>query len=208
MVTVATTAAAQVLLRPDDRRFLEPFLGRQLTAGQAASAAGVSVEQMAYRVRAFTQRGLLRVAGTVPRKGRAMTLYEAAAELRAPLELLPYEDLRSFFALVDAGMRDVFLSSLARLADRSGLRDWVVRVYRGDDSDIRVDLAPESGAWDPSVMLAKQAPAVVLNWVPLTLDATQAKELQRELLQLVGRYQRGSQEPSHLMGLFLSPAEM
>jgi hypothetical protein len=205
---VESTPAAQVLLRPAERRFLEPFVGRQLTAGQAARELGLPVEQMAYRVHAFTARGLLRVSGTVPRKGRPMTLYEGPQELRAPLALLPYEDVRGFFALVDAGLRDVFLSNLARLADRSGLRDWLVRVYRAQDDTVRVDLAPSGGAWDPAVMLEDRVPAVVLNWVPLALDARQAKDLQRELLTLIGRYQGGTGAPSHLLGLFLTPAHL
>ena len=71
------------------------------------------MEQVAYRVHAFTRRGLLRVSGAVPRKGRAMTTYEGAQELRAPLALFPYEDVRGFFRMLDSGMRDLFLSDLA-----------------------------------------------------------------------------------------------
>jgi hypothetical protein len=206
---VASVAAARVLLRPEERRWLEPFLGRRLTAGQAARELGVPVEKMAYRVQALSRQGLLAAAGSVPRKGRAMTLYTAPAELRAPLDLLPYEDVRGFFELVDSGLRGVYLSGLARLADRSGLRDWVVRLHRGPDGPVRLDLAPAGGDWDPAVLTADRVPAVVFNWVPLALDARQAKELQRELLALIGRYHGGGDRPpTHLLGLFLSPAEM
>jgi hypothetical protein len=198
-----------VLLRPEERRFLEPFLGRELGAAQAARELGLPVEQLAYRVQALTRKGLLSVSGSTPRKGRPITLYTAAAEIRAPLELLPYEDVRGFFRLVDSGLREAFLASLARLADRSGLHDWVVRLYRANDGAIRLDLAPSGGAWDPAALLADRAPAVVFNWVPLTLTASQAKELQRELLGLVARHHAGSDgEPTHLLGLFLTPAKL
>ena len=205
---MTSTAAARVLLRPDERRFLEPFLGRELTAAQAGRELGLPVEQLAYRVRALTRKGLLRVSGMAPRKGRAMTMYRAAEEIRAPLELLPYEDVRGFFELVDSGLRGVYLTSLARLADRSGLRDWVVRLYRADDGSVRLDLAPSRGAWDPAVLLSERAPAVVFNWVPVALDDRQAKELQRELLALVGRYSGQAAAPTHLLGLFLTPAKL
>jgi len=205
VLTVSSTSAAQVLLRPGDRRYLEPFLGREIGAAEAARELGLPVEQLAYRVRALTAKGLLRVAGTRQRKGRPITLYAAAEEIRAPLALLPYDDVRSFFGLVDDGLRQVFLASLAQLADRSGLHDWVVRLYR-DDGALRLDLAPGDGAWDPAVLLSHRAPAVAFNWVPVSLDDASAKDLQRELYELLGRYAGRPGAPTHLMGLFLTPA--
>ncbi len=207
-MAVTSTAAARILLRPEERRFLEPFLGRELSAGQAARELGLPVEQLAYRVHALTAKGLLEPTRTVPRKGRAVTLYQAPGRIQASLDLLPYEDVRGFFHLVDSGLRDLFLASLARLADRAGLRDWVVRLYRDDDGGIRLDLAPAGGAWDPAVLLSDTAPAVVFNWVPLALDHQQAKRLQREMVDLIARYQRQATGPTHLMGLFLTPAEI
>ncbi len=196
-----------MLVRPEERRFLEPFVGRELGAAQAARELGLPVEQLAYRVRSLASKGLLRPTGTLARKGRAITLYAAADEIRAPLALLPYEDVRGFFRLVDSGLREVFLTSVARLADRSGLKDWTVRLHRAEDGGIRLDLAPAGGEWDPDALLAEQAPAVVLNWVPLALTAGQAKDLQRELLALLGRYGTAAQgPPTHLLGLFLTPA--
>ena len=177
-------------------------------AAEAARELGVPVEQLAYRARALARKGLLTVSGTLPRKGRAITLYAAATEIRAPLDLLPYADVRDFFELVDAGLRDVFLSSLARLADRSRLRDWIVRLYRAEDASIRLDLAPSSGIWDPGVLLEERAPAVVFNWVPLALTGQQAKELQHELLQLIARYHGSPDTPTHLLGVFLTPADL
>lgn len=206
VLTVSSTAAAQVLLRPGERRFLEPFLGREIGAAEAARELGLPVGQLAYRVRALAAKGLLTVTGSAPRAGRAITLYRAADEIRAPLALLPYDDVRSFFGLVDDGLRQVFLASLARMADRAGLRDWVVRLHRADDGGIRLDLAPEGGAWDPAVLLGERAPAVAFNWVPVALGDAEAKELQRDLLALVGRYAGRPGAPTHLLGVFLTPA--
>jgi predicted ArsR family transcriptional regulator len=113
---VSSPAAARILLRPEERRFLEPFLGRELSAAQAARELGLPVEQLAYRVRALTAKGLVQVTRTVPRKGRAVTMYRVPTEIRASLDLLPYEDVRGFFSLVDSDLREVFLASPARSA--------------------------------------------------------------------------------------------
>ena len=207
-MAVSSTAAARMLLRPEERRFLEPFLGRELSAGQAARELGLPVEQLAYRVRVLTAKGLLQVTRTVPRKGRAVTMYRGPTEIQASLDLLPYEDVRGFFALADSGLRDVFLASLARLADRAGLRDWVVRLRRADDGDIRLDLAPSGGVWDPGVLLSEHAPPVAFNWVPLALGPREAKQLQHELVALIARYQRPATPTTHLLGLFLTPLDL
>ncbi len=201
----ASTAAAQIVLRAEDRRFLEPFLGRELGPAEAAREAGVSVEQMAYRVRALYGKGLLRVSGQRSRKGRVITLYRAAPEIRVPLDLLPYADVREFFALADRSLREVFWSSLARLADRSSMGDWVIRLYRSADGTVRLDLAPAGGEWDLGQLLTERAPAVAFHWVPLAVTRAEAKELQRELTALLGRYPIATDTPSHLLGLFLTP---
>ncbi len=190
-MAVTSTAAARILLRPEERRFLEPFIGRELSAGQAAREVGLPVEQLAYRVHALTAKGLLQMTRAVPRKGRAITMDRAPTEIQPSLDLLPYEDVRGFFGMVDSGRRDLFLAGLVRWGDRAGLRDWVVRLYRAEDGGIRLDLAPAGGAWDPAVLLSDEAPAVVFNWVPLALDHREAKQLQDEMVALIARITSG-----------------
>ena len=167
------------------------------------------MEQMAYRVQAMARAGLLRVAGRRTRAGRDIVLYRAPDEIRAPLRVLDEGDVRDFFRTVDQPMREAFLDALTRRAGRAGLGDWVVRLYRDEDTRIRVDLAPHGGAWDAAVLLAANAPAVTFNWVPLALTPQDAKELQRELIALLGRYiphvPRPGDEPNHVLGLFLTP---
>lgn len=203
----SSSKAARTVLDPAERRYLEPFLGRELGAAEAASEVGVTLAKMAYRVHALTSKGLLQVSGQRPRHGRSVTLYRAAAEIQIPLALLPYSDLRDFFALADAGLRDVFLSSLARLAGRSGFQDWMIRLYRAHDETVRLDLSPSDEDWDPTQMLKTNAPAITFNWVPLALTRAEAKELQRDLTAILGRYHVATSSPSHLLGLFLTPTE-
>ncbi|WP_062356742.1 hypothetical protein [Herbidospora yilanensis] len=205
--TLTTAAAAHILLRPDERRFLEPFMGRERGTAEAARELGVTVEQMAYRVRALSAKGLLEAVGRQPRKGRAIVVYRAAAEIRAPLGLLPQADLHHLFDLVDEGARTAFLAALARQAGRAGLLDWVVRCRREGDQ-VRLDMTPADGDWNPTTLLNEAAPAVLFNWAPLALDAQQAKVLQRELLEVLSRLPVSTSAPTHLLGLFLTPVEL
>ncbi|WP_061298320.1 hypothetical protein [Herbidospora cretacea] len=204
--TLTTAAAAHILLRPDERRFLEPFMGRERGTAEAAREVGVTVEQMAYRVRALSAKGLLEIAGRRPRKGRAIVVYRAAAEIRASLGLLPEADIHHLFDLVDQGTRTAFLAALARQAGRAGLLDWVIRCRREGDQ-VHLDMTPSEGDWNPTTLLNEAAPAVLFNWAPLALDAQQAKALQRELMEVLSRLPVSTSAPTHLLGLFLTSVE-
>lgn len=202
---ITTASAARLLLRPEERRFLEPFVGRELSATQAAREIGVTVEKMAYRVRALLAKDLLEVTREIARKGRPITMYRAAQELRAPLKLLPEADVLNLFGLVDEGTRATFLTSLAKQANRAGLGSWVVRCYRARDNQVHLDMTPASDEWNPTSLLSEGAPAIAFNWVPIALSDQQAKALQRELLTLLARQPVSTAEPTHLLGLFLTP---
>lgn len=207
--TVADVTAARIVLQPERRRFLEPFLGRDRSPAQAARELGLPVEQVAYRVKAMVRAGLLRPVDTRARAGRPITRYRAPAEIRAPLMVLPDGDARDFFRLIDEPMRDAFLAALARLAGRAGLGDWCVRLYRDELERVRLDLAAGEGGWEPSMMLDPRHPSVMFNWVPLALDAAAAKALQAELFDVVRRWAERVPPPgrkaTHQVGLFLTP---
>jgi hypothetical protein len=209
LLTLDDAGAARIVLQPHRRRFLEPFVGRERSAGEAADELGLPVEQVAYRVQAMLRAGLLRAVHTRARAGRPITLYRAPAEIRAPLMVLPDGDARDFFRLIDEPMRDTFLASLATLAGRAGLGDWTVRLYRDESHGIRLDLAAGTGGWDPSMMLDRRHPAIMFNWIPLALSQDEAKQLQGELMQVLARWAHRvpAQEraPTHQAGLFLTP---
>lgn len=165
---------------------------------------------MSYRVRSLMGHGLLERAGSVARKGRPMTLYQAPSKLEAPLDLLPYDDVRGYFERVDAVGRELFLSALAARAARARLAQWVVQLYRADDGGVHLDLAAERGQVSPSDLQAPAAPAIAFNWIPAHLSPEEAKELQHELAALVARFadtQDGAGEPTHLLGVFLTPLD-
>lgn len=207
LLTLTDLAAARIVLQQPRRRFLEPFVGRDRSVGEAAEELGLSVEQMAYRVQAMVRARLLYATAQRARAGRPVTIYRAPAEIRAPLAVLSEGDVRDFFRSVDEPMRAAFFDALMRLSTRAGLGDWVVRLYR-DDGHIRLDMAPGEGTWDPSILLEDEAPAVMFNWVPLHLDPHAAKLLQRELFAVIGKHigkvPRSGERASHQLGIFLT----
>jgi hypothetical protein len=207
LLTLTEVAAARIVLQQPRRRFLEPFIGRDRSVGEAARETGLSVEQMAYRVQAMVRSKLLFATTRRARAGRPITIYRAPAEIRAPLAVLSEGDVRDFFRSVDEPMRETFFAALMRQSTRAGLGDWVVRLYR-EDGHIRLDMAPKEGAWDPSVLLEDTVPAVMFNWVPLKLDRHTAKLLQRELFAVIGKHignvARAGERASHQLGIFLT----
>jgi len=195
-------AAARMLLDDEHRRYLLPFLGTEHGTAEVAGLLGESVERTAYRVRTLAARGLLRATSERTRAGRAVQVYRAAAELRAPVTALPMADVTRLFELVDRTGRDAFLAGLSRLAVEAGLFDWSLR-FRAEQGSPRFDLySPTLADRDPT---GADAPAVVFNWVPLAVDAATAKRLQRRLLEVVADQPVATARPTHLLGVFLAP---
>lgn len=195
--------AAQMLLDASDRRYLVPFLGEERSVGQVAALLGETVERTAYRVRRLASRGLLTVVRNEPRKGRAVTIYCAAAEIRAPLAQLPMSDITRLFEAVDAEGRNAFLSALSNLAVGAGVFDWALRLHRADDGTQRFELT--SSATKDGALQNDRTPAIVFNWVPALLDDESAKQLQRDIIALVDNLPISDSAPTHLAGFFLTP---
>ncbi|MFC0680069.1 hypothetical protein ACFFGH_19715 [Lysobacter korlensis] len=200
---LADAAAAQILLDPEDRRYLVPFLGQERSTAQTAALLGETVERTAYRVRRLASRGLLTAVRQEPRKGRAVTIYRAAAEIRAPLAQLPMSDITRLFDALDTSGREAFLAALSRLAVRSGVFDWALRLHRADDGSQRFDLT--SHVTEGGALQDDRSPAIVFNWVPARLDDVTAKQLQRDMLALVAGLPVSDTAPTHLAGFFLTP---
>ncbi|MBA2664529.1 MAG: helix-turn-helix transcriptional regulator, partial [Chloroflexi bacterium] len=72
--------AAALLVDPDERRYFEPFLGRERTVTEAARELGVPPNGMRYRVRRMAKLGLLRIVREQPRAGRPMRVYRSVAD--------------------------------------------------------------------------------------------------------------------------------
>lgn len=145
--TVGTEAQARLLARPEARRYLEPFIGQQRTAGEAARELGVSLERLLYHLRQLRAAGLLLEVGARRRAGRPERLYRAVADaFIVPFGLTPFADLEEQYQRQSAP-----LERLERRASIRRLREQNLQnrlVYRDTTGEINSETAlPEGLAW-------------------------------------------------------------
>ncbi len=196
--------AAELLMNPTTLRQIAPFLGRARTIGQAAEESGELPNTVLKRVRRFRAAELLEVAATLPRRGRPMKLYRTTADLFfVPFEATAAESLEASLAERDAYWERLLRRNVVR-ARMEALGTWGTRVYRDDRGRLQVQTAvtPEADA----TTLDADAPAVLSSWRDsVTLDFEDAKALQREMYELLLRYEQKQGAQRYIVRLALAP---
>jgi hypothetical protein len=201
---VRDPAAAELLMNPSTLRQLAPFLGKARSVTEAAADSGDLPNTVLKRVARFLAAGLLEVAETVPRRGRPIKRYRTTAELFfVPFEVTAAESLDASLAERDAYWERLLRRNVVR-ARMEVLGTWGTRVYRDgrDRLQIQTAVTPEANA----STLDDDAPAVLSSWRDsVMLDFEDAKALQREMFDLLLRYEqkRGSQR--YIVRLGLAP---
>ncbi len=189
---------------PGRLRHLAPFLGRPCSVGEAASETGERPNTVLKRVRRFEGLGLLRVVGRIPRSGRAMKLYRTTADLFfVPFEATAAESLESALAERDLYWERLLRHNVVR-SRVEALGSWGTRVYRDGRGRLQVQTAvtPEENA----TTLDPDGPAVLSAWRDsVTLDFEDAKDLQREMFDLLMRYQQKAGAQRYIVRLGLAP---
>ncbi|GHF50490.1 hypothetical protein GCM10017781_28770 [Deinococcus metalli] len=142
-----TEAQASLLARPDSRRYLEPFIGRERTAAEGARELGVSVERLLYRVRQLRAAGLLLQTGTRRRAGRPERLYRAVADaFIVPFALTPFADLEAQIVRQAAPLWELEVRAGARAGRDRGLTSRLI--YRDTTGELHSETAlPEGTTW-------------------------------------------------------------
>lgn len=90
---VRCSGQAAYLADPGRLRFLEPFIGRERTAGEAALELGVSVQRLRYHIGRQLELQLVRQVYERKRAGRAMKVYAAPAGFLVPYALTPFASI-------------------------------------------------------------------------------------------------------------------
>jgi hypothetical protein len=201
---VRDEARARLLLDPRTRRQLEPFLGATASVGEAARRQRAKPNTVLKRVRRFLEAGLLELAGTEPRRGRPIRRYRAVAEVFfVPFEASAAPDLEQALAEREGWLERLLRRSVVR-ARREALGVWGTRIYRDGRGRVQVQMAvrPDTDA----DVLDPGEPAVLSAWRDgLELDYEDAKALQRELVDLLQRYQRRRGAQRYVVHLGLAP---
>lgn len=188
---------------------LVPFLGRERPVSDVAEELGLAVDATYYRVRRLVEVGLLELSRTVPRKGRALKLYRSTADrFFVPLDALPEQTAEEFLAQGDEPARRSLARSVAKV-----LRELPVHLQMGlhvaaaPDGKPSIGLGPAEPEWRVDGMLEPGVPAILSSWMPLRLGHEDAKALQRELFDLIGRYSGRSGSDDYLLGVQLAPVD-
>lgn len=122
--------AARILDDPHKSRFLHPFLEHEVTVSEAARTLGVNALTMYRRVKRLEAHGLLHVARTTRRAGKAINHYRAiAARFFVPFSILPNTDFEGEWLEQDDFWRQLLANGLASVA-RDAMRDEGVFIYR------------------------------------------------------------------------------
>lgn len=210
-LVVQDQGAARALADPDTRRFLEPFLGRECSAREAANDLGEDLDRVLARVRRFLRVGVLRVSRLEPRAGRPVKFYRAVADgFFIPYGTTTFESFEAWFVAEFARREENLALSVSREAlswgARRGHRAVGKRVFRRADGSLAADFA--FGPENELDLLHPDAPAIAYTFDFTDLDHESAKALQRELLALAEKYggRKGGQPYS--LRLALAPVRL
>lgn len=197
------------------------FLRGEASVGEAAKCLDTGFDRVYYQVRKLEALGILRVVRSETRSGRAIKYYRAAADaFFVPFTVLPHE---TFERAVTEGARvpeEMRAASTARalLEQVDDPDHWGFRVNVEPGGTVNAFWGPRDAASDWSVLdylLEPERPAVYGTNTSLSLTREQAKELQRELHELMARWSarsrrnrvEGAGGPLHdtLVGVGMAP---
>ncbi len=204
MAVVRDSTLADLLTNPAVLRQLEPFLGRESSISQAARLTGIKPNTMLARVRRWEKLGLLKVVESVRRAGRPVRKYRTTADAWfIPFDTTSAESLEAGLAQRDSYWENRLRRAVVTAREQQ-VGTWGTRVYRDPRGRLQFQMAvsPERN-W---TSLSAEQPAVLAAWRDgLYLDFEDAKELQRELFELLLRYQRKNGVQRYLLRLGLAP---
>lgn len=201
---MASRELADLLTRPESLEQIEPFVGRESSVAAAARRTGTRPNTMLARVKRWQRLGLLTATRRVPRRGRPVTLYRTAADAYfIPFDTTSAETLETGLAQRDAWWERRLRRSVVR-ARQQQVGSWGTRIYRDGRGRLQTQMAvsPERN-W---TNLDPTGPAVLSAWRDgLRLDFEDAKRLQREMFELLLRYQRLDGAQRYMIRLGLAP---
>jgi predicted transcriptional regulator len=195
---------ADILTDPQALRRLDPFLGRESSVGEAARLTGEKPNTVLSRVRRFEKLGLLEHTRSVPRQGRPVRLYRTTADaFFIPFDTTSAESLEAGLAERDHYWERMLRRNVVR-ARQQQVGSWGTRIYRDHRGVLQIQMAvsPERNYTN----LEPSGPAVLSAWRDsVFLDFADAKNLQRELFELLLRYQRLGGAQRYIVRLGLAP---
>ena len=206
--------AVRIVTDPKARRFLEPLIGQERSAGQLARELGVDLSSVLYRVEQFMRLGLVEVGRLEPRRGRAVRYYRAVADgFYIPFGATAHPTTETLSP-------DAF-ENLQTLLNKSIAHTWTeaageplalgLHLYRHADGGLYRNITPHPDEDAPNrffeTLLEPSSAAVWDTWGVRRLSRADAKKLQQELASVFKRYQPSDAEEDreYIIRLALAP---
>ena len=207
--TITEPQAVKLLLDNERHNALGAFMHGPCSVKQAAEKLGWSLKTVHDRVRTLLALGLLRVTHLEPRQGRPIKHYEAIADgFFVPFHATAASNFEGLITQTLGPGQRAFLKLFAKagveLIDNPNEAGF--RLYAQDDG-INIDLTPTAERFDFMDILEPNAPALMFTFTPLKLTTEDAKELQREMIALLERYENRNGPEHFLAHVGLTPGE-
>lgn len=190
--------AAAALLDPDFEVLLKPFMRGPSTVHEAAAWLGLEPRALYYPVRRMLGFGLLELAFTRPRRGRALKHYRASAKsFFVPFRASSYPSMEDFIARTEEAWSKRLLRSLAKQATEAEGTEHLCLQIRYQDGFLIHSLVFDPRLDVPSPLLPERA---VSSWdTKLYLSEDDAQALAEELQVVVARYRDHRSGPRQLV---------
>ena len=204
ILVVSDEAAADLVTDPRTLHPFAPFLGRERTVSQAAEEAGENANTTLKRVQRYLELGLLELVRELPRAGRAVKLYRSSADVFfVPYEAQSAESLETALAERDRFWEQLLRENVVR-ARREAVGAYGTRIYRDPHGRVQVQTAVTPT--ENFTTLDPAGPAALSAWRDsVYLDFEDAKQLQRELFELLLRYQRKRGAQRYIVRVGMAP---
>jgi hypothetical protein len=202
--TVTDPKAAAVLADPRRAMFLYPFVGRERCASDVATAYGLPLNTLMYRLGRLCALGLLEVTRVEPRAGRAIRFYRATADaFFVPLTVLPRRDLPRLVDDWAQSLQAQYLESFAAALEQQP-GPWGLRISREGDGRLLVAPAQRPDCFYD--YFNDDAPSIIEGWfTDLHLDDADAKQFQQELAALYLRFLGRAGKRRYMLRVALAP---
>lgn len=190
---VDEVSCAKALITAKTASFLIPFMQREHSTASAAKQLRVRINTMAYWIRRLQQMNLICPTYLEKRGGRAVQHYRASADaFFIPFARMGAASLEEIFNQLMQPFENAFTQSLVALLAEPGT-DWGVCLSTPEGRPTYI-IADEKGN-RPLNSRKPLSSAATQRWQRLQLDFADAKAFQRELLELLDRYEgkKGSQ---------------
>jgi hypothetical protein len=207
---VTAPKAIRLLLWPRTLRMLELLMQREQSISQLSHALQLPLNTVWRRVDALCSQKLVKVVRQQKRAGRGIKKYAAASNryfvpFDAEPDSLPEDVIRRAVTLRVEGQVRGLLRAATVTASRHASRRWGTLLYidRGGSLVVRPDF---EGGRTPDFLDSRMPAYLNFHSDGLRLSPAQAKQLQRELIQLLKRYKRGDAHRRYSLSIVLTRA--